>query len=259
MVKLTSLFFNRYLNHTFVNWIFTILLWIFAPFDFNFAFYFLFLVGPYLWRYHLCLAEVWADICCLVLSCYMFVYVHVSNTFHFIMVCPCNFYFQEYKKIKKKKKNCHWLPHLNLSLCVLCVRKTVSFCFVTSPIFQPVIIRFNNTFIFNPCFIINTLPLEFIIASWCFSVLNKLSWYYTILARLSAYTLCSSFLMTSRILGSRFAVNYMRSRNKFHSFIFGFAKVSGLFWSFILYIIFQLRSRPTIFKIIKGSKQNVLW
>ena len=60
--------------------------------------------GPYLWRYHLCLAEVWADICCLVFSVYLFDYVHVSILFHFIMVCLCNFYFHEYIKKKRKKR-----------------------------------------------------------------------------------------------------------------------------------------------------------
>ena len=52
----------------------------------------------------MCLAEVWAGICCLVLSICVFVYVHVFYIFNFIMVCTCNFYFHEYKKKKKKKK-----------------------------------------------------------------------------------------------------------------------------------------------------------
>ena len=40
------------------------------------------------------------------LSVYLFVYVHVSILFHFIMVYLCNFYFHEYIKKKKKKKEC---------------------------------------------------------------------------------------------------------------------------------------------------------
>ena len=62
-----------------------------------FAFSFSFFSRPILWRYHLCLAEVWADICCFVLPVCVFVYIHVFICFHFIMVCPCNFYFHEYK------------------------------------------------------------------------------------------------------------------------------------------------------------------
>ena len=48
------------------------------------------------------IAEVWADICCLVLSICVFVYVHVFYIFNFIMVCTCNFYF--HANIKKNKK-----------------------------------------------------------------------------------------------------------------------------------------------------------
>ena len=53
------------------------------------------LVGPYLWRYHLCLAGVWADTCCVVCLS-MFQY------FSFINVCIVIYIFLNIKKKKKK-------------------------------------------------------------------------------------------------------------------------------------------------------------
>ena len=89
-----------------INWIVTILLWILCPLTIYFCLLFSVLVGPYHCRFHSCLAEVWADICCLVLSVCVFVYVYV---FIFLIllwcVCPCNFYFHEYTKKKKMTVN----------------------------------------------------------------------------------------------------------------------------------------------------------
>ena len=64
--------------------------------------------SPYLWRYHLCLAEVCADICCFVLSVLSVCLCPCVCIFNFIMVCPGNFYFHEYitKKEKKKMEPC---------------------------------------------------------------------------------------------------------------------------------------------------------
>ena len=65
------------------------------PFDSG---YVLVLLGPDLWRYHLCLAEVWADICCSVrVFCVFYCFI-------FILLIAVIFIFLNTKKKKKKKK-----------------------------------------------------------------------------------------------------------------------------------------------------------